>query len=135
MPFCMVKHPCLINKYQWANIFFLFLKFFVLPSHPVNSYHVFLKQWPLPVRWIHLFLAVPGEQHLLTCPFCLLCHLCAEYNSKIKKIPFFKKLLKINVWEQKEGILNTPVTPQRIMYCIFSCCLQGPHFNPGIRGS
>lgn len=87
------------------------------------------------VKWSHPLLEISGGLHLLTWPFCLLCFSCAEYNSKVKKIPFLKSCWKEAFGNRKEGILNTPVTPQRIMYCIFSCRLQGPHFNPGIRGS
>lgn len=29
---------------------------------------------------------------------------------------------------------NTPVTPQSIIHCLFSCWLQGSHFNTSIRG-
>lgn len=34
---------------------------------------------------------------------------------------------------QRQSQINTPVTPQGIVYCIFSCSLQGTHFNTSIR--
>lgn len=98
-------------------------------------YNLSLKQWLCFIKWIQGALGNPRGLHLLTCPFHFLCNSCADTIPKLRWF-HLHKLLKINIWEQKRGNSeNTPVTPQRTMYCIFSCCLQGPHFNPGVRGS
>lgn len=78
---------------------------------------------------------VPAESHMLTCISYLLCHSCAKHNSNIKQIPLCQSCWKWAFGNIEVGVLNTPVTPQRVMDGILSCCLQGPHFHPGVRGS
>ena len=72
--------------------------FWFYPLNLLISYHLSHKQWFCFTKWIHPLLEIPAGLHLLTCPLGLLCHSCAEHNSQIRKIPFFTKLLKINIW-------------------------------------
>lgn len=76
----------------------------------------------------------PRWAHTLTCIFCLLCHSRAKHNSNIKKIPLCQSWWQWAFGNIEGGILNTPVTPQRVMDGIFSGCLQGPHFHAGVGG-
>lgn len=71
---------------------------------------------------------------MLTCVFCLLCHSRDKHNSNIKQIPLCQSWWKWAFGNIEGGILNTPVTPQRVMDGIFSGWLQGPHFHAGVWG-
>lgn len=77
---------------------------------------------------------VPGEpKHLPAYSIFCATHM-PNTIPKSSRFHFVKVAEKEHLGTQKEGILNTPVTPQRVMHGIFSCWLQGPHFHPGVGG-